>query len=473
MINSFLETSSHLGAGTLKLSPPNHMNDVGYLQGQSHQFSVPSSGYGVPHSHHVNSYTARDLFLRRSDHLTIAGHDSNGNGHSGMFGTSSGSFHSHPSESHMLLSGLQDSSSFSSGHHMTNRLGLPSDVYTRMEQYNPMVPQRSEHYHQPQGFNVPSLGGLNSMNIGSHGPGAFLRYMRNPIKQEHTCLWIEKDQHEPRKPCNKVFTTMHEIVNHITVDHVGGPEMADHTCLWQECSRNGRPFKAKYKLVNHIRVHTGEKPFPCPFPGCGKVFARSENLKIHKRTHTGEKPFQCEFPGCDRRFANSSDRKKHSHVHTSDKPYLCKFRGCDKSYTHPSSLRKHMKAHGSISPLPEEYESDEHSIGTESIPSPTVEKTRHLITPPSVSSDQSSLPEVIPDSRSCYSEPNLVQKHSPNASPTLPIHPSAALPTSQPTNLNEWIVCQNNGLQTSEHMSMNSFGTQLNSMHHQTLMQYS
>lgn len=80
---------------------------------------------------------------------------------------------------------------------------------------------------------------------------------------------------------------MHEIVTHLTVDHVGGPEQTDHACYWQECARDGRPFKAKYKLVNHIRVHTGEKPFPCPFPGCGKVFARSENLKIHKRTHTG------------------------------------------------------------------------------------------------------------------------------------------------------------------------------------------
>ena len=71
------------------------------------------------------------------------------------------------------------------------------------------------------------------------------------------------------------------------VEHVGGPECTNHACFWQNCPRNGRPFKAKYKLVNHIRVHTGEKPFPCPFPGCGKVFARSENLKIHKRTHTG------------------------------------------------------------------------------------------------------------------------------------------------------------------------------------------
>lgn len=81
---------------------------------------------------------------------------------------------------------------------------------------------------------------------------------------------------------------MHELVTHLTVEHVGGPEQTNHICFWEECSREGKPFKAKYKLVNHIRVHTGEKPFPCPFPGCGKVFARSENLKIHKRTHTGK-----------------------------------------------------------------------------------------------------------------------------------------------------------------------------------------
>merc|ERR1719512_388863 len=141
-----------------------------------------------------------------------------------------------------------------------------------------------------------------------------------------TCEWIDQDT---KKMCNKLFHSLHDIVTHLTVEHVGGPEITDHACYWTNCSREKKPFKAKYKLVNHVRVHTGEKPFPCPFPGCGKVFARSENLKIHKRIHTGEKPFRCEFEGCD------------------------------KSYTHPSSLRKHMKVHGKDAVMA--YDSDEES----------------------------------------------------------------------------------------------------------------
>lgn len=182
---------------------------------------------------------------------------------------------------------------------------------------------------------------------GSLIPGSFIPSLPFPPKNQIlTCEWIDPQFYPKCKPCGKQFSLMHEIVRHINDDHVSQNDSSLHVCHWKNCSRNGLPFKAKYKLVNHIRVHTGEKPFACPFRGCGKFFARSENLKIHKRTHTGEKPFVCDFPNCDRRFANSSDRKKHSHVHTSDKPYTCRINSCGKSYTHPSSLRKHMKLHG-------------------------------------------------------------------------------------------------------------------------------
>ncbi|XP_005113447.2 zinc finger protein ZIC 4 [Aplysia californica] len=383
MLNPFMDTGPGgphgLTHSALKLSPSNPMGD--HAASLHHnQFAAQVNGYGVsahaPHSQ-ISSYAARDFLIRRgAEQFNLPGHEAAGGPHAGMFGVPSSvsmaaaGLHTphHPDSasaaSHVLFPGLHDPAHSGVGPPHVNGQMFP---YARAhDQFNQMAvaahPRAADHFgghHQHLNpMNAAMAGHHHRMNMGPHGPGAFYPFMRHPIKQEHTCLWVDYDQAEPKKPCNKIFTTMHEIVTHITVEHVGGPEQANHACYWQGCPRDGRPFKAKYKLVNHVRVHTGEKPFPCPFPGCGKVFARSENLKIHKRTHTGEKPFKCEFEGCDRRFANSSDRKKHSHVHTSDKPYNCKIKGCDKSYTHPSSLRKHMKVHGKTSPIPDGYDSD-------------------------------------------------------------------------------------------------------------------
>ncbi len=296
MLNPFMDTAAHtahLPHGALKLSPP-HMGDTtGAAHGQASQYHASQNGY--MNAHHVSSYAARDFLLRSREHMGIGDATQN---HS-MFGVPSTASlhlpqHNDPSSSQIMLPGLEHTHHQSHVNAQIPRLSIPgADMYGRTDGFNQMTsPTRADHFHAASHFqnhyNPHGAYGMQHMGMNPHGPGAFFRYMRPPIKQDHTCLWIDKDGPDPKKTCGKLFSTMHEIVTHLTVEHVGGPEQTDHTCYWQNCAREGKAFKAKYKLVNHIRVHTGEKPFPCPFPGCGKVFARSENLKIHKRTHTGK-----------------------------------------------------------------------------------------------------------------------------------------------------------------------------------------
>ncbi|XP_058055575.1 transcriptional activator GLI3-like [Anopheles bellator] len=150
------------------------------------------------------------------------------------------------------------------------------------------------------------------------------------------CLWSD---------CNTLLADQHQLVAHIEKTHVETKKGDEFACQWVDCPRRYRPFNARYKLLIHMRVHSGEKPNKCPFPECEKAFSRLENLKIHQRSHTGERPYKCQFQGCMKAFSNSSDRAKHQRTHYDTKPYACQLPGCTKRYTDPSSLRKHVKNH--------------------------------------------------------------------------------------------------------------------------------
>lgn len=70
----------------------------------------------------------------------------------------------------------------------------------------------------------------------------------------HCCGWID---------CNAVCDQKEELVRHIERIHVDQQKAEEFICFWEGCPRNLKPFNARYKLLIHMRVHSGEKPNKC------------------------------------------------------------------------------------------------------------------------------------------------------------------------------------------------------------------
>lgn len=62
--------------------------------------------------------------------------------------------------------------------------------------------------------------------------------------------------------------------------------------------------------INRVRS------FQCTYPNCTKSYLKASHLKQHIRSHTGEKPYKCTWHNCNWQFTRSDELTRHYRKHT-------------------------------------------------------------------------------------------------------------------------------------------------------------
>uniref|UniRef100_A0A8C9U665 Zinc finger protein 131-like n=2 Tax=Serinus canaria TaxID=9135 RepID=A0A8C9U665_SERCA len=154
--------------------------------------------------------------------------------------------------------------------------------------------------------------------------------------------------------CNKSYLRESALKQHLTCHHLdeGGaskkqrPGKKIHIC--QYCDKQFDHFG---HFKEHLRKHTGEKPFECP--NCHEHFARNSTLKCHLtacQSGAGAKKgrkklYECQV--CNSVFNSWDQFKNHLVIHTGVKPNHCTL--CDLWFMQGSELRRHLKDMHNIS----------------------------------------------------------------------------------------------------------------------------
>lgn len=203
------------------------------------------------------------------------------------------------------------------------RLNEPQSCNRQQQHFSPQNSFSSQSVGQLSNYRGSTANNDNQSQLLKRSPNGTSSEEQTSLLEQsefHVCEW---------EGCDNTFEDMQQFVKHLEDRHVNqNPrEKNRYFCLWSNCKRNEQEFNARYKLLIHMRVHSGEKPYPCRNEDCKKTFSRLENLKIHQRSHTGEKPYKCSYENCSKSFTNSSDRIKHHKTHKDPVSFDKKFRG--------------------------------------------------------------------------------------------------------------------------------------------------
>jgi len=160
------------------------------------------------------------------------------------------------------------------------------------------------------------------------------------------------------KICNQKFLMQNFLDRHIKKKHTNGQAELF------ECDFDGKVFKAKSNLNQHMmvhlplvkceicnneiskrcfsrhqkRFHSNKLEFKCKI--CAKCFTSAEYLKTHEKIHV--KKFKCDI--CSKKFSMQFCLSKHTkESHENPKSFKCEI--CDNKYNQKNALTRHLATH--------------------------------------------------------------------------------------------------------------------------------
>uniref|UniRef100_A0A8C4QIW6 C2H2-type domain-containing protein n=1 Tax=Eptatretus burgeri TaxID=7764 RepID=A0A8C4QIW6_EPTBU len=148
------------------------------------------------------------------------------------------------------------------------------------------------------------------------------------------------DDHIPNskslQKCEKQFS--HDVNFKTQQAHHSQGQETVHVCHY--CQKE---FQHLGHYKEHLRKHTGEKPFKCPI--CHENYGRKSSLKVHLQVCNSvegakkgrRKIFVCQV--CETSFQRWENFKDHLISHTGKKPYYCP--DCDKWFMCPAEFQEH------------------------------------------------------------------------------------------------------------------------------------
>ncbi|XP_063590853.1 zinc finger protein 26-like [Penaeus indicus] len=168
---------------------------------------------------------------------------------------------------------------------------------------------------------------------------ACMRYMSSKMTLEYHQAVPQSCPH-----CEATWPCKRSLRDHILKIH-DEAKVTKEGCLM--CELCNKTFMYRNRYLNHIAQHSSEKKFECQ--KCNKSFSTYHALYCHNKQVHEKHNYRHPCSMCDKVFICKAKLVEHIRTHTGEKPFVCS--ECNVSFAAKATFKTHMKLiHGSKSP---------------------------------------------------------------------------------------------------------------------------